>query len=304
MTAWISEHLLALRAALLRLLRAPLGNLLTLLALGVALSLPVGLLAIIENLQAGAKHISPEPRLSLYMDASATRDDAQQVGARLKADAGVQTYAFMPREQALKDLKDGSGLADVIDTLPDNPLPDAYIVQAKDARPTALAALRDKLKAWPHVGEVQVDAAWARRLDAGLRVGRLIVAMLAGLLALALLAITFNTVRLQVLTQREEIEVAKLIGATNTFIRRPFLYFGALQGALGALAAWGIVAGAVWLLNRNLGELSQVYASLFELRYPSWDLVGGLIVGAVAVNWFGAVLSVERHLAMIEPGRG
>jgi len=127
-----------------------------------------------------------------------------------------------------------------------------------------------------------------------------VVAMLGGLLALALLAISFNTIRLQVLTRRDEIEVVRLIGATDAFIRRPFLYYGALQGCAGGLVAWLIVSGGVWLLNRNLGELSHVYASLFEFR--SLAPADGLYLLAVpaVLGWLGARLSVSRHLALIQ----
>ena len=303
MMAWLAQHRHAVAAACARFAAAPLGTALNVLALGIALSLPVALLVLIDNLQKGAQHITAEPQLSLYIDLSATRDQALEIGKRLASNAGVRGARFVPREQALQELKQNSGLADVIDTLPGNPLPDAYVIDPRDGSPPALAALRSQFAAMPHVAQVELDAAWARRLDAGLRLGRLIVAIITALLALALIAITFNTVRLQVLTQREEIEVAKLIGATDTYVRRPFLYYGALQGCAGALLGWLIVAGGVWLVNRNLAELSQVYSSLFELQYPNHTEVIELVAGAIAVNWFGAFLSVGRHLTLVEPGR-
>jgi cell division transport system permease protein len=125
--------------------------------------------------------------------------------------------------------------------------------------------------------------------------------MLGALLALALVAVTFNTIRLQVLTHREEVEVIKLIGATDSFIRRPFLYYGALQGAAGGVVAWLIVSGAIWLVNHNLGELSHVYASLFQLRQLA--VLDGivLLVLPLILGWFGAWLSVGTHLRLIEP---
>ena len=207
----------------------------------------------------------------------------------------------MPRDQALLELKQSSGLADVVDSLPQNPLPDAFIVTARDNAPRALEALREEIRQWPRVAHVQLDAAWARRLDAVLRLAHLVVAIVGILLALALIAITFNTIRLQVLTRRDEIEVIKLIGATDAFIRRPFLYFGALQGAVGGAVAWLIVSGGVYLINSNLGELSHVYASLFELKYlaPADSLQ--LLIFPAVLGWFGAWLSVGLHLRLIEP---
>ena len=165
----------------------------------------------------------------------------------------------------------------------------------------ALEALRDEIAQWPRVVHAQLDAAWARRLDATLRFGRLLVLAVGGLLALALVAVTFNTIRLQVLTRRDEVEVVKLIGATDAFIRRPFLYYGALQGAAGGIVAWLLVTGSVWLINQSLGELSHVYASLFHLKpLPALD-TAALIALPAALGWFGAWLSVSRHLQRIEP---
>ncbi len=173
----------------------------------------------------------------------------------------------MPREQALKELKASTGLADVVDSLPQNPLPDAFVVLPRDTQPEALEKLRDEVRGWPKVTHVQLDTAWARRLEAGLKLARLAVWLLATLFAFALVAVTFNTIRLQILTRREEIEVSKLIGATDPFIRRPFLYFGALQGLAGGVAAWAIIWAGVWLLNGALAELTQLYSARIELQH-------------------------------------
>ena len=145
----------------------------------------------------------------------------------------ISAFRLVAKDRALAELKKSSGLADVIEGLPQNPLPDAFVIEATDTSPAALEALRDEIRQWPRVAHVQLDAQWARRLDAGLRFARVVAAVLGTLLGIALVAVTFNTIRLQVLTRREEIEVIKLIGATDAFIQRPFLYFGALQGLAG-----------------------------------------------------------------------
>ena len=304
MTAWLAQHARCLVATLARLAGTPLGSLLNIVVIGIALSLPVGLYVVIDNLQASSANLAAEPQISAFMALDASRAEVAQIEARLKQNARVQRYRFVPRDQALQELKQSSGLADVIDSLPQNPLPDAFVVNAKDSTPQALEALRDEIKQWPRVAHAQLDAAWARRLDATLRFGRLVVTILGGLLALALIAVTFNIIRLQVLTQREEVEVIKLIGATDAFIRRPFLYYGALQGCAGGAVAWLIVSGGVWLVNRNLGELSHVYASLFQLKHlkPADGL--SLLLIPAALGWFGAWLSVGRHLAQVDKGLG
>ena len=302
MTAWLAQHRRSFAATFARFGRTPLGNALNILVIGIALSLPLGLYVAIDNLQSASRHFASEPQVSLFMALDASPSEVAQTEARLRQNPRVQKFRFVPRDRALQELRQSSGLADVVDSLPQNPLPDAYVVTATDSVPLALEALRDEIKHWPRVAHVQLDATWARRLDATLRLGRLMVTALGGVLALALIAVTFNTIRLQVLTQRDEIEVIKLIGATDAFIRRPFLYYGALQGCAGGMVAWLIVSGGVWLINRNLGVLSQVYASLFEFRYLTAADSVLLLIIPTALGWLGARLSVSRHLALIESG--
>ena len=300
MTAWLAQHSRCLVATLARLASTPLGSLLNIVVIGIALGLPVGLYVLIENLQASSAHLAAEPQISVFMALDANRAEVAQIETRLKQNLRVQRYRFVPRDQALQELRQSSGLADVIDGLPQNPLPDAFVVNAKENTPQALDALRDEIKQWPRVDHAQLDAAWARRLDATLRFGRLVVAVLGLLLALALIAVTFNIIRLQVLTQREEVEVIKLIGATDAFIRRPFLYYGALQGCAGGAVGWLLVSGGVWLVNHNLGELSHVYASLLQLKPLKVDDGLALLLISAALGWFGAWLSVGRHLAQVD----
>ncbi len=303
MRAWLSAHARGLNAAIERLLAAPLGSALTAMVIGISLSLPLGLYLVVTNLQSASHQLAAAPQVSAFMALDANRAEVAQIESRLKQSARVLRFRFVPRDQALADLKRGSGLADVIDGLPQNPLPDAFIVDAVDATPAGLESLRDEIAQWPRVAHVQLDALWARRLDAGLRFGRLVAAILGGLLGVALVAVTFNTIRLQVLTRREEIEVVKLIGATDAFIRRPFLYFGAVQGMAGGAIAWLIVTAGAYLANRSLGELSHVYAALLQLKpLPLADSLVLLLLPAL-LGWLGAWLSVSRHLALFERGQ-
>ena len=151
-------------------------------------------------------------------------------------------------------------------------------------------------KGWPGVAHVQLDSAWSRRLDAFLRIGRLAVTLLAGLFAGALVAVTFNTIRLQILAQAAEIEVSRLIGATDAFIRRPFHYFGALQGALGGLFALLLVAGIGWALTAPAGELLALYGAAFAPHGPSPAQAGAVVGIGAALGWLGAQISVAIHL--------
>jgi cell division transport system permease protein len=197
-------------------------------------------------------------------------------------------------------LQQSTGLADVIGNISQNPLPDAFIIYPKETDSAAMETLRDELKTWSHFEHVQLDSAWVHKLEALLDFGRLAVAILASLLSFALIAITFNTVRLQILTRREEIEVAKLIGATDGFIRRPFLYFGLTQGLLGGITAWLLVYGSLLLLNHNLAELTQLYASQFSLQALSVSDSLTLLGFSAYLGWLGAWFSVSQHLWQIE----
>jgi len=161
--------------------------------------------------------------------------------------------------------------------------------------------LRDELQKWPNFEHVQLDSAWAYKLEAMLKFGLLAVLFLAVLLSVALVAVTFNTIRLQILTQREEIEVSKLIGATNAFIRRPFLYFGLLQGLMGGAVAWVLITVSLYLLNSSLSELTHLYTSNFALLLPSVGDSTTLLLLSAYLGWLGAWLSVAQHLWKIEP---
>ena len=301
MKAWLWHHLDALGMTLARLARTPVATLLNVGVIGIALALPAGLYVVLVNLQDLTRTLASDPQLSVFLALDASRADAKQVENRLRQHPGVREARFVPREQALKELKASTGLADVVDGLPQNPLPDAFVVLPREGGAQSLEKLRDEVRAWPKVTHVQLDTAWARRLEAGVKLARLAVWLLATLFAFALVAVTFNTIRLQILTRREEIEVSKLIGATDPYIRRPFLYFGALQGLAGGVAAWLIIAGGIHLMNGALAELGQLYAAQVAARHLTLEDSLSLLVFSAALGWFGAWLSVNSHLAGIEP---
>lgn len=300
MRAWLWSHIDAFVTTLARFVRTPAGTMLNIGVLGIALALPAGLYTALANIQDYAQALAADPQLSVFLSLDARPEDVTGTGSRLGKHPGVASARHVPRDEALKQLTTRSGLADVVDALAENPLPDAFIVQPRNAAPQALEQLRDELRGWPKVAHVQLDALWARRLEAGLRLARLAVGLLAALFAFALVAVTFNTIRLQILTRREEIEVAKLIGATDPFIRRPLLYFGAMQGLAGGLAAWAIVALSFYLMNAALADLSQLYGSRIVLQQLSAQDGLSVLLFSAVLGWFGAWLSVNQHLARLD----
>jgi len=292
LNAWLRQHRRAAGAALRRL------GLLNTAVIGVALSLPVGGYALLENLREVAGRFALDTQISLFLQPGAKRADADALGRSLRADQRIARVRFVPREQALKELSGVQGMAEVIAALGRNPLPDAFVVTP---RGEDVAQLSGELARMPGVAQVQADAAWARRLAALANIGRVAIWLLSALLGAGLAAVTFNTIRLQILTQRAEIEVSKLIGATDAFIRRPFYYLGLFQGAAGGLFGLGIVAAGLGLLNREVRVLAESYGSGFRFDFLGPGDALAVVVFAGLLGSLGAQLAVARQLREIEP---
>lgn len=301
MKNWLRQHRLSLAATFARLARTPVASLFNIGVIGVAVALPLALYVVLANVQTLARDNAPVPQLSLFLKLDAQAADAKEIESRLRRHAGVAKYRFIARDTALAELKTRAEMADIIASLNRNPLPDGFVVDAKDNGAAALERLREEFKAWPKVEYVQLDSAWAKRLDATLLLGQRVVLALGALLAFALVAVTFNTIRLQILTQRAEIEVAKLIGATNPFIRRPFLYYGALLGLAGGAVAWLIVWVGLGMLNDRLTGLAELYGTNLRLRHLSPPDSVSLCLFAAALGWLGAWLAATRNLAEFDP---
>jgi len=301
MKAWLRHHRQSFAQTVARLGSAPFSSLLNVLVIGIALALPLGGYALLVDVQGYVEGIAVDPEISVFLSSDASKSDLAEIERRLKEQSGVKSLRFVPRDVALAGLKRMPGLADVVATLKTNPLPDAFILTLASRDAELAARTEDNLKALPKVAHVQSDMGWVQRVEAWLRVGHTAVMLLATMLSLALVAATFNTIRLQILTQRSEIEVAKLIGATDTFIRRPFFYFGAVLGALGGCAALAMAWGAFALLNLDVAKLAGLYASDFRLRFLEVADALSLVAFSAVLGWLGAYLSVSRHLAQIEP---
>lgn len=296
MRAWLAQHRRALGLALRRLADSPLNTLLSVLAIGVALALPAGGQMLLSNAVKLARNVAPTPQVSLFMALEADAKALADIEARLKRHEGVKSHEFVAKDKTLDRMKAAQGLGEVIEALPRNPFPDAFVIAPRDESPEAMEKLAAEIRKWPRVEHVQLDSAWVRRLDALLRLGHTGVLLLAALLGVGLVAITFNTIRLQVLTHRAEVEVSRLLGATDAFVRRPFFYFGALQGLLGGGAAWLIVLGAVALLGTPLGDLAKLYSLEFVLNALDLRDTLALLGLSAFLGWAGAALSLRQHM--------
>ncbi|MHB0990894.1 MAG: permease-like cell division protein FtsX [Burkholderiales bacterium] len=300
MRAWLMHHRQALASSFAQLFKTPFASLFTLLAIGVSLSLPAGLYLLLQNVTQIAGALPAQTEITLFMQNDAAPASRDEIKRRLADIADIRSARFVSRQAALATLSGQMGISDLASELPENPLPDAWVIIPSSSDPAALKRLTGNLRSLPQVASVQADELWAKRLYALLALGRYMLVMLAIILAAALVSISGNTIRLQILTRHAEIEVSRLIGATYGYIRRPFLYFGVLQGLLGGLIAWLAIGIALMLLEPRMAVVTQLYASRYRLQALSVRDVALLLVISGAIGWLGAYLSVGRTLAQIE----
>lgn len=308
MKSWLRHHGFAIGDAFRHLFRTPGNFLLNVLVVSIALALPFAGLTLLENVRPVSEQLAVEPEISVFMQMDASRERANAIGAEIRRIAQENGHkvglAFIPKEKALASLKEKTGLDDAINTLGTNPLPDAYIVKMTGFKDGGDAdkvdAIAGKLRKLEGVEEVQVDSAWVKRLAALLQVMRLILLFLAITLGVVVVAVVFNTIRLQVMTQREEIEVSRLVGATDSFICRPFYYTGALLGLIAGAVALVAVALALNPLNAAIADFARLYAS--EFRLTTLDAVSmiSLLVLSAFLGFVGALLSVTRQLVRLQ----
>jgi cell division transport system permease protein len=296
MNAWLAQHIAALRLALRRLSGAPVNTLLSSLAIGVALALPAGGQMLLGNAVQLALNSAPQPQLSIFMDVSADAKTVAALGERLKQHRQIAKVEFLPKDDTLNRMKTSASFKDVIEVLGRNPFPDAFVLTPRDDSPQAMEALAAEMRKQPKVEHVQLDSAWVQRMDALLRLGRTSLVLLTTLLGAGLIAITFNIIRLQVLTMKAEIEVSRLLGATDGYIRRPFVYFGTLLGLLGGMVAWLLVAATAQGLQVPLTELAHLYGLSLQFSGLSAQNSILLLALAAALGWIGATLSLFQHL--------
>jgi cell division transport system permease protein len=296
-------HMQAMLASLGRLGRSPVATALTLLVIALALALPAALRLFVINAQAATGNFASAVDVSVYLKTDVPLAKAQQLAQAADARHDVASVTLIPADQGLEEFRRYSGFGEALSALKDNPLPHVLHVRprAQDSSAAALDSLRRYFAAWPEVDLVQVDSQWVMRFNAILEVLRRLLLIAAALLGVGVLAVIGNTVRLEIAGRRAEIEVTKLVGGSNAFVRRPFLYAGVLYGLGGALLAWGIIALLVVLLGEPVESLARLYGSRFVLQGLSPEDVAILLGGGALLGWLGAWISAARHLRSIEP---
>jgi len=295
-----ARHVQALLGSLGRLARSPLATFLTLLVIALALALPTALRLLVTNAQFATGNFSSALDVSVYLKTDVPLEKARQLAQAAGQRADVAQVTVISADEGLKDFRDYSGFGEALAALKDNPLPHVLHVRPRipEDSPVSLDALKRYFSAWPEVDTVQIDTEWVMRFNAILGVLKRLLLIAAALLGVGVLAVIGNTIRLEIQGRRAEIEVTKLVGGSNSFVRRPFLYTGVLYGFLGALLAWAIIAIALAVLGESVTTLARLYGSGYVLRGPSPEDIG-ILLGAGAA--LGAWISAARHLKSIEP---
>jgi cell division transport system permease protein len=295
-SSWLSAHSQAGGRALQRLGAQPLVSVLSIAVIGISIMLPLGLYVFFESVAAATVRFSSEPNVSVYLQVNAKDSDVRVVEKSLNALSNAGSVTFISREAALLEMRQRAGIADFLTNLDSNPLPNAFSVRPKSVDSKVLDEMRIEISAIPMVEFVVMDFEWARKLKRFTTFSKRAVVFMSLVLAVAVIFVTGNTIRLQMLTQREEIEVSRLIGATNRFVKRPFLYFGAMQGLLaGALAILGLTI-LIWFANIEVHALTSSYDYDFSLNFLSFEQITAVIAVAMALGWTGAFVSVSVYL--------
>ena len=303
MSGWLARHLHALISSAGNLARAPMATFLTVAVMALALALPQSVLTLVSNTLTATGDFSGSITLTAYLKADVSEQKAQQLARTARARPGVEGVELITATAALAEFRKNSGLGTALDVLPQNPLPHVLIVTPTAERRdrATLETLRTFIAAWPEVDQVQLDSDWVNRVNAILGVLRAVLWVAAALLGAAVVAVVGNTIRLEIQNRRAEIEVTKLVGGTNAFVRRPFLYTGMLYGLAAGVLAWLIVTAALLALRAPVQALARAYGSEFMLHGLGLRELEVLVGVGVGLGWLGAWLATARHLARIEP---
>ncbi|MFM9968515.1 MAG: permease-like cell division protein FtsX [Burkholderiales bacterium] len=300
MKAWLRHHVNCLVGTLVKLGSTPITSSFNVIVIGIALALPLTAYVFLQNFQKLTQGIGRDPQINVFLDGDTSEQEKRSIEAQLRGIKGVKGLQFVSKAVALSELARTANLSDVVAALRENPLPDAFVLSLEGGNELQMESLVTKLRALPKVGYVLSDADWSKRLDALIDFGRSALGVLSSILSLALIAVTFNTIRLQILTQNDEIVVSRVVGATDSYIQRPFFYLGTLMGLFGGLMALALVFCEFWYFNQDVARLAALYGSSFALSTPeAVDALSFLFFSAF-LGWLGAYLSVSVHLRNID----
>jgi cell division transport system permease protein len=298
---YVGLHVSNLAAAAGRIVTHPGGTLLTVMVIAIALALPAGLRVIVNNLSALGASWESAADFTVYLKLDVAEKRARELAAEIRGRGDVSEVFFVGKDAALEEFRAQSGFGDALDALGENPLPNALTVRPARRSLDEVEALAASLEDLPETELVQVDTEWVERLQSMLTLAGRLVDIAAALLALAVVLVIGNTIRLEINNRRTEIEVMKLVGGSDGFIRRPFLYLGFCYGLAGALLAVALIGIALALIRAPVRELSALYSSDFGLSGLTLGDVAYLVAGGGLLGWAGAWVAAARRLRSIEP---
>jgi cell division transport system permease protein len=274
------------------------------LVIGIALALPACLHLLVDNAQNATGDWNRAVDISVYLKRPTAVDEAQRIADRLRQRRDIAEVELITADAALKEFRRSSGFGEAIDALRENPLPHALSVRPRPEFATAahLETVASDIRELPSVDVVQLDTAWVNRLHAMLDAIRRGIVLAAALLALGVIVIVGNTIRLDIQNRRDEIEVTKLVGGSDAFVRRPFLYSGVWYGLGGGIVAWVVSAIVIASLREPVTRLAGLYGSGFEIRGLGLQPTLVLLASGVVLGWLGSFIAATRHLRDIEPG--
>lgn len=301
MSSWLRHHRQMARDSLWRVLKTPFSSLMTWAVLAIALALPASLYIFLNNAQLVTSNWDGAAQMSLFLKIDTEEQTAETLAETLRERPDIATVQYISREQALDEFKEFSGFGEVLDYLDGNPLPSVLVVRPAAGQVHQQEALLTELQNLPVVDEAQLDLAWVKRLYYIMELAQRAVSALAVLLGIAVLLVIGNTIRLAIENRRDEIVIVKLVGGTNAFVRRPFLYTGIWYGMGGGIMAWMIINLSLIWLSGPVRSLANVYSSSFELMGLGVSDSLLLILSGTLLGWLGAWVAVGRHLGDIEP---
>ena len=300
---YLLRHLQQATGSLGELWQAPLASIMTIAVIGVSLTLPATLYVLVKNTAGISDEWQHASQISLYLHAKAEPRQIQALMTRLQQRPEIASLRLIDKQQALADFKQQAGFAEALALLPQNPLPDVIVVQPSQRHSSAMAARepRDSLQQEALVEHAALDIDWLQRLDALMALIRDVLLVTGSVLCLAVVLIVGNTLRLAIMNRREAIEVMKLVGATDAFIQRPFLYTGLWYGFFGGLVALLLIAAMLWWLEGAIVELTRLYQSSFSLQGLSAGESLLLVAIAMLLALLAALITVARHIRAINP---
>ena len=294
MKNWLNQHALAIDLVLQRLKSHWLNTVTICMVIGITVTLPGLLFVALDNLQDMSRSIKQDAQISAFLKPAVNANLIQRLINDVEALPQVKEVRYVPKEEAIKQLGAQFVQKDLLVDLPQNPLPDALFITLTDTQPASVKPVQDLLQKRGEVEELVIDSVWIERLHSMLVLGKRIAIIFASLLGIAMITVISNTVRMQVLTHEAEIEVSRLIGATHSFIRRPFLYMGGAYGLGGGLIAVALLFAIVWNLKQPVQLLANNYQSNFQLVFHLFNVGGLMLVATTTIGWIAAFIAFTQ----------